>query len=88
MRPLTPPPYSNTLYKNETPYEYNTLQYGIYGCITAVRRAVTTVKPLYKDPGHKDNLTSKDVTISPCKFLQAHKDYLHIKILTTYTYLT
>ena len=40
-----------------------------------------TVKPLYKDPGYKDNLTSKDVTISPRKFLQADKDNLHIRII-------
>jgi hypothetical protein len=40
-----------------------------------------TVKPLYKDPGYKDNLTSKDVTISPGKFLQGDKDNLHIRII-------
>ena len=40
-----------------------------------------TVKPLYKDPGYKDNLTSKDVMISPCKFLQGDKDNLHIRII-------
>lgn len=40
-----------------------------------------TVKPLHKDPGYKDNLTSKDVTISPCKNLQGDKDNLHMRII-------
>ena len=38
MRPLIPPPYSSTLYKNKTPYGYNTVHYSIYGRITAVRQ--------------------------------------------------
>ena len=38
MRPLIPPPYSSTLYKNKTPYGYNTVHYSIYGRITAIRQ--------------------------------------------------
>jgi hypothetical protein len=38
MRPSIPPPYSSTLYKNKTPYGYNTVHYSIYGRITAVRQ--------------------------------------------------
>jgi hypothetical protein len=30
---LIPPPYSSTLYKNKTPYGYNTVHYSIYGRI-------------------------------------------------------
>jgi hypothetical protein len=46
--------------------------------ITAVNRPyyTTTVKPLYKDPVYKDNLTNKDATISPSEFLQGDKDNL------------
>src|SRR5882757_8522871 len=38
MRPLIPPPYSSTLYKNKTPSGYNTVHYSIYGRNTAVRQ--------------------------------------------------